>query len=1144
MAPRGPLTPTALAGHLACPHLTQLDRRRRAGEAIPLVKDPGLEALFARGLEHEAAFVARLSGEGRTVCDLRASRDVAATHAAMRAGHAVIVQAPLADGAFTGIADVLLRVEEPSALGAWSYQPADTKLACETKAGTILQLCTYCELLTPLQGTTPHAFRVITPRAEERYKTADFAAYFRVVRARLAQAVAIAPPPNTYPDPVPHCDVCGYRRHCADQRRADDHPSLIAGVRTTQVREMQRQGIATLTSLATCEGALPEPPRRGRAETFVQLGRQAKLQVAARALQIPPVEILPVEAERGLARLPAPSPGDVFLDFEGDPFVGDPRLASQGLEYLTGWCVRDGDGGLRYEERWALDGAEEKAACEAFLDEVQARLARDPDLHVFHFGGYEPAALKRLCARHATRGDVLDALLRGRRFVDLHAVVREGLRVGVERYGLKELEVLHGYSRSLDLRDAGRARRDFELKLELGLGRTADPDLCARIGIYNREDCESTASLRAWLEAQRDALVAAGTPVPRPVPGATEPSEAVGARDQRIADLQSALRADLPADPTQHDAEQGARALLASMLGYFRQEEKNAWWEHFRLRELPPDERRDEREMLAGLEFVEVLPKVGKQRHPRHRFRFPPQDTAIDVGDTVYYTADEDPAGRDGSTSVTVDGLDLGARTVDLTLGRTTAAQPPRSVFKKQVFGATRIESALLAFADDVLAHGLADDTRLPAARALLLRRPPRRRTGEGPLHHPTESSLDAARRLCADLDRGLLAIQGPPGTGKTYTGARAIVALAKAGKTVGVTAVSHKVIDNLLVAVRAAAAEAGVLLRLVHKDEAETAGGIEYFDSGQMALDAITPGTIVGGTAWLWAGDDAADRLDYLFIDEAGQMALAQALAVSRAARNLILLGDPQQLDQPTRGAHEGGADVAALVHVLGREQATLRPDQGLFLEQTFRLHRSLCAFTSPLYYDGRLVPHDDDATHRRLHGGPFEGAGPFLVEVDHADNQASAEVEVDAVEAIVQALLRSDTQWADKRGARRPLTPHDILVIAPYNAQVGLLRRRLAAHGVTAVGTVDRFQGQEAPVVVYSCTSSSPQDAPRGMDFLYDPHRFNVATSRAEGAVIVVASPALFVPECRTPAQMRKANGLCRYRELAQLVPLTALA
>jgi uncharacterized protein len=403
----------------------------------------------------------------------------------------------------------------------------------------------------------------------------------------------------------------------------------------------------------------------------------------------------------------------------------------------------------------------------------------------------------------------------------------------------------------------------------------------------------------------------------------------------------------------------------------------------------------------------------------------------------------------------------------------------------------------------------------------------------------PGEDLRSAAVRLVNELDHGLLPVQGPPGSGKTYLGARMILDLSGRFR-VGVTAVSHKVIRNLLEAVSRAADEAGSAVALAHKigsgDIPSDDGPIRDVTTNARAVAAVEEGCVVGGTAWLWSNEEAVEKLDYLFVDEAGQMSMADVLAVSRSARNIVLLGDPQQLEQPQQAAHPEGTDVAALVHLLDGGR-TLPPDKGLFLDTTWRLHPRIAAFTSELYYDGRLAARDgNDAM---VLSGPtrFATAALHYVSVEHEGNQNEALEEVAAIRDVVADLLRPGVRWTECGGETRPITPNDVLIVAPYNAQVGALQRALPG---MRIGTVDKFQGQEAAVVIYSVTSSSREDAPRGMRFLYDPNRFNVATSRAHSAVIVVGNPRVFAPECRTPEQMRWANGLCRFRELAGDVAL----
>ena len=720
----------------------------------------------------------------------------------MEAGFGVIVQATLRNDLFSGIADVLLRVDSTtSSLPGYAYEPADTKLALETKAGTILQLCTYAELLLSMQGEAPDRVHVITPLGQESYRTAQFAAYYRLARARLQAAVIATPPPSTYPNPVAHCDICSYWRHCDRHRRADDHPSLIAAIRNAQVREFQQQGLPTVAVIAQREGRLPAKPTRGAAETYQRLGQQARLQAASRGADLPQVEALGLEPARGLARLPEPSAGDIFLDFEGDPFV-----SPHGLEYLTGMCTKGANGEIEFSQQWALNTGQEKVALETFIDFALARVQQHPGMHVYHFGAYEPAALKRLAARHATRGAELDQLLRGRRFVDLHAVVREAFRIGVERYGLKELEALHGFERRLDLREASVARRDLELALELGGSDAIGDETRQRVAVYNADDCLSTESLRGWLERQRDGVLARGESVVRPVPGELAPSEEVSARDLRIEALRHDLLQGLASDLEARTADENARALLAAMLGYYRQEGKNAWWEFFRLRDLPNDEHLDEREMLGGLEFVERLAKQGRERNARCRFRFPAQETAVDVGDGVVWPVFAGPGQEPETAKAKVEELDLIDRTVVLSVSEKAMHSLPSAVFRDPVVSAKALEEALLAFAEHVRDNGFEDTGPYAAASELLRARLPRRAIGTGEaLRRADEDAGQSLVRLCSELDGGVLPVQGPPGAGKTTLGAQAILALAAAGKKVGITAVSHKVIDNFLVAVRKA---------------------------------------------------------------------------------------------------------------------------------------------------------------------------------------------------------------------------------------------------------------------------------------------------------------------------------------------------
>jgi superfamily I DNA and/or RNA helicase len=307
----------------------------------------------------------------------------------------------------------------------------------------------------------------------------------------------------------------------------------------------------------------------------------------------------------------------------------------------------------------------------------------------------------------------------------------------------------------------------------------------------------------------------------------------------------------------------------------------------------------------------------------------------------------------------------------------------------------------------------------------------------------------------------------------------------------------------------------------------------LQFTTDNETLLAAIgTSSHVAAGTAWLWARSDAFETLDVLFIDEAAQMSLPNVLAVSQAARSVVLLGDPQQLEQPTQGSHPEGTDVSALDHILAGHP-TIPVDRGLFLEETWRLHPDICVFTSELFYENRLHPRPGLERQKINSTGQIQGTGLKFLPVLHEGNQSSSPEEADIIRDVVEDILGSNSTWTDREGIERALTLDDILIIAPYNAQVFELHDRVKG---ARIGTVDKFQGQEAPIVIYSMTTSSYADAPRGMEFLYSPNRLNVATSRAKCVCILVASPSVFEAECRTPRQMKMANAFCRYLELAQ--------
>ena len=1130
------LSPSDLVDFLACGHLTRLERQVAVGQLPrPEHDDPEGEVLRRRGDEHERSELARLVAEGRSVVRIEGARPAgdqlraaaAATARAMGAGAEVVYQATFFDGRWRGHADFLVRVATPSRLGPWSYEVVDTKLARRPTPEALLQLCAYSEQVARIQGTWPEAMVVVTGDGEHhRHRVTDALAYCRVAVQRVERAVG-ATGPAPYPDRVELCERCTWARRCDARRRRDDHLSLVAGLRSDVAAKLTRAGVGTVADLAALAPGSPVPGlRQGSLD---RLGEQARLQKAQEAdgrvrhrLRLPP------EDDRGLALLPPPSPGDLFFDIEGDPWAGD-----GGLEYLFGVVGRaSDDASPAYTGFWAHSPPEEKAAFEAFVDLVVAGLADDPDLHVYHYAPYEVTALKKLMSRYATREAEVDRLLRGRVFVDLYRVVRQGVLVSQEGYGLKKLEPLYLAPRQGEISDGGSSIVAYEQWLA-----SPRPSILEAIRAYNEEDCRSTLALRDWLEDRRAELEALdGRELSRPLPVSGAPSTSVAEADARTAALAAALTGGLPDDRTHDDSEQRARRLLAELLGWHRREARSEWWAWFDRLARSDDELTDDHESLAPLAYEGMVGEV--DRSWVHRYRFEPQEHKLRVGDHPVDPRTGKPAGE-------VSGLDPSAGTVDLKRGKGSAAPHPRSLVPAPPLDTTLLGQAVARVGKVVARTGTdGAPTRPPAGHGVALHlvagqvpaiagHPP----GQ-PLQQPGEASVDAARRLVPRLAGGYLPVQGPPGSGKTVTAAAVIVDAVRHGRRVGVSAPSHHAVANLLDAVCERSSAEGAGVRVLQR----TSGGgracaplVEAAGDNGRVLAALDAGEVdvVGGTPWLFARDDLAGTFDLLVVDEAGQFPLANAVAVAGAADNLVLLGDPQQLAQPSRGIHPPGAGASALGHVLGDDD-TLPPERGLFLCRSFRMHPAVCRFVSEIAYGERLGA--DPTCERQLvdEGPVVAGAGLRWLPVTASGNRTRSPEEAAAVAAVVTALLGRPS--SDRHGHRRPLTIADVLVIAPYNAQVAELQSVLPAGA--RVGTVDRFQGQEAPVVVYSMASSSADDVPRGIDFLFSLNRLNVAVSRARTLAVLVCNPALLHTRCHRVEQLRLVNALCRFAELAERV------
>jgi len=1071
---------TDLMRFMGCAHATTLDMARLRGEGPQPREDSEDAALLQKqGDAHEAAHLARLGAAGRGIVEIARSDlalDAATTRAALAAGPEVVFQGAFLSGNWGGWSDFLERVERPSALGAFSYEVADTKLKRRPHPKHVLQLVLYSDLLTEIQGVAPEFAHVeLGDGTRATLRIADYSAYARMARARLEGFVANPPP--TRPIPCADCGLCRWADDCESVWQAKDSLFNVANISRGQVKKLEAAGIATMEALASLDH-----PVRGMAEnTRLRLTTQARLQHARKTGE-PAFELRPSELGKGFDLLPEPQPGDIFYDIEGDPhFEG-------GLEYLHGvWF----DG--QFRAFWGHDHAAEAQALAELLAFLRDRLDANPTARIYHYAAYEITALRRLTTKYGIGEAFLDRLLRERRFVDLFAVVRGGLIGSEANYSIKSMEAFYGRKRDGEVKTAGGSVVAYERWRETGEQQILD-----EIEDYNRVDCISTEELRDWLVGIRPAA-------PWPVLGQDAgPKEA-----EEDADTE-ALRAMLAASGLPQDRQE----MLFNLGVFHKREAKPAQWAVFDSVGKDEDDLIDDLDALAGLEATGPAERV--KRSMARTYRFAQQETKLRGGKNATVPVVDGPP-----ATVSIEGLDRTAREITVKAG---AAKAHLLTDRLTLHPDWPLKTDVIAAA---LRDVIADQCGSRIYRAvddLLSRAAPRLASVPlMPVADPVAGTITAV----AAMEDTVLPIQGPPGTGKTYVTARAILALVRNGARVGVTSNSHEAIRNVLVGCLSALEDDDlpITLDLVHKTSGEDDGypkdcAVRRTTSNDEAAGGQH---VVGATAWFFSRDENVQAFDWLFVDEAGQVGLANMAAMGRAARNIVLVGDPRQLPQVIQGAHPEPANLSCLDWMLG-DHATVPPDRGIFLPISRRMHPDVCRFISDQVYEGRLASHPE-TSRQCVTGTSFPEAGAFWVPVSHEGNAQIAMEEVAAIQTATAELLRGS--WTEKDGSTRPMRHTDIIVVAPYNAQVNALRDALP-DGIR-VGTVDKFQGQEAPVCLVSMTASSAEETSRGMEFLFSLNRINVAVSRAKGLSVVFGAPRLREAKCETVAQMRLVSILC---------------
>ena len=1081
------------------------------------------KVVYDSGDAHEKAYLSVLQSSPAKVVVIEKNKlgfDAAhaETEKAVRSQAPVIYQAALKDasGTFQGYADFL-------ELKDGDYVVCDTKLGRSLKPYYIIQLCAYAEMLSPLVGSLPQELAIIlaptkdAARAGQNFKreslrTQDYFDYYLWLKNRFLQFQKDFNPDIKYrPEPNPRADHGRWQSYADQWVRDTDHLSQVANIHSTHVKKLHDAGITRMEALATlkAEKKVLKLSSEIRARLVNQAGHQLKtLQAREKKLNAPP-SFAPLQ-DGILAQLPATDPGDIFFDMEGYPYYED----HTGLEYLFGVAFYESPGKLAYQSWWAHDKAEEKKALIEFLDWAHDRLTKHPEAHIYHYASYEKTALGNLCTHHATHEKILDHILRGGYLVDLYPFVRKSFVIGEESYSLKSVEKIYRPgARSTAV--AGAMDSVVKYHHWAQLGRDPASGHLKELEEYNRDDCFSTAELFRWLHEQKKSAASAPSLAPPAPIQSEETKDAYGPQETTRLLLAGKPHAEL----------------LIHLSEFHWREAKPTFWDFYRRHETPGADLESDPSCIAQarLEKPEERPvsPAGKVDlsgfNTTYRFD-PSQDLRIGRRDELYFQ------GQPHSKPLRIVELDEDEGRLVLASGESGSSETSfvslNHVRPHPI--PAGIRSAVESYAGDKhpLLLNLLNRSR-PAGPGL---------PSSGPLCQPVESLTQAGLRIAQAMEHSVLCIQGPPGTGKTTTGAEIIAHLIVQGKRVGITSNSHEAI-NLL------ASRVGDALQNSHSIKLS---GIKHSTEKSLQLHSQHPGLkhskeagkavylynatkgLACGTSWLFSREDWIGALDYLFIDEASQVSLANAVGMSRSTKNIILLGDQMQLEQPTHGKHPGKAGLSILNYYLDGHD-TVPEDLGLFLDTSYRLHPEICNFVSEHCYEGRLQPSPGNERQSITLGtSPVfvtKSSGILFCPVEHDDTGQGSEAEADRCKEIFEELIGKD--YTDKNSKIRPLTLEDFLFISPYNLQARYIRERLPKGA--KVASVDKFQGKEAPVCILSLGCGGLDPGPRGLAFVLNRNRLNVAVSRAQALFILLANSGL-VKYATSGKELSLANTFCK--------------
>jgi predicted RecB family nuclease len=1117
------ISPSDLNNFVAC-KFTIKNEIRFHNKEISKIADRVNDKLWKEmGIEHEKKHLKLLKNKYKKSISIKSDLDEKnrfnETIRAMEKGYELIYHAYLADGDLRGEADFLIKCDTPSELGDYSYEVYDTKITRNLRPRHVTQITAYSDILGKIQKLLPRKMYLIDGSdVEHSFKTIEYIDLFNHEKKEFIKFLSNIDKEKIYPEKCSYCNLCDWKDECDKIWEEDNYVNLVAGTNKSQIEKLKKNKVRTVEQLAKTR--LVATDLKINSESFSKIKSQAQLQEEKRKTGEDKIIFLDPDYGKGFYKLPKPDEGDVFFDIEGYPRMDRP------FEYLHGLYYKD-KGKLKFKDLWAkkFDRESEKNIFIELINFFEKRFEEYPNAHIYHYAPYEKRAIRELATVYSSefpKGDTVnDDLLRKEKYVDLFAIAKQSIRTSERDMSLKSIEKFYDFERKADIVKAD----DSVIKYEHWIA-TKNEKYKNDIISYNEEDCVSTYQLREFLVKNKpdniDWFVK-----PEPIKKEDkEPNKYRRKEPNKLSREEVELDLNNRLEKKKNKSNKRFVENLKNFIGFHWKSNKPEFWEVFDRAEKSHLELEDDTECIANCVLINDKPKITDDGFI-YSYRFNDQNYKLKEGKaafdahqikgigTIYSIEEKFPDKNVVKIFVSKRRKNIEMPSL-LTLGNNTPPQVHQH------------DQALNKFLEDYIKN---EGKNYKSIMDMLERsNPDVKGIKEGSnLIDEDKDLISQSSEIVKNLNNSYLTIQGPPGTGKTYSSANIIIELMKAGKKVGVTSNSHEAIKTLLIAIEQQAESQNFEfsgMRKARSSDKYDWKFIKDISTGKpLNFDEYS---LYAGTSWFFVDPRMNKTLDYLFIDEAGQVALGTTIANATSAKNLVLIGDQMQLSQPMRAKHEGYARMSSLDFVL-EDNDTIPADKGVFLNVTRRLNNKICNYISSSFYESRLT--SDPITETRsvnLKLDPIKNEGLFYVPIEHSGCSQRSDEEADLVEKTYNKIINKEFKAGTSTGK---ISVKDIMVVAPYNAQANNIRERLKKkYDDVRVGTIDLFQGQEAKVVLISMTTSDVDSLPRHKDFFFSRNRLNVAISRAECVAIIIFNKNLLLASTSSIKEMKLMNSFCK--------------